>query len=790
MSSNDSKILNYDRPANCFNEALPIGNGRIGAMVYGNGGHERLSLNDDTLWAGKSPPKPRKAAAQALPKIRELLFADRRHEAEELTAKSFQTEFTQPYLPAGNLHIDWPSDMDMSGYQRELSLEEAVVKVIHGSADAGLSRQYLASATDQVIAIHASGQALAEAPIKLSLSSALNCSIQVERNRLILRGRAPSAVLWEDVEMSTTETFQAQYDESSRQFAIVLDVQSSSGQVVASESSIEVMGAKDLTLCLALATDAHDADPVSHCYKQLDKSCKEFQSLRRKHVVDYRSYFHKVSLDLGGDDLPSAMTIPQRLSNFAATGDDPNLMVLLFNYSRYLMISASRAGTMPSTLQGIWNECVMPPWWSNYTVNINTQMNYWMAEACGLGDCHTALCDFVETLSVAGRQTAKDQFGCNGWVVNHQTDYRRQTTPVGFATRLPTSNSSKWSMWPMGGAWLSLHLFQHYQFGGDLNRLRDQAYPVMKGAVEFLLDWLIDDPRHPGSVTTAPSTSPENSYLAEDHQPCAISTGTTMDLAIARELFNAFVCASQKIGSPDPSFVSKVKTMLNRLPPTPISVDGRILEFDADWPEAEHPHRHISQLFALSPGSQICPDETPDLANAARKVLHQRGITGTGWSLVWKALCWARLGDGQKGYDHLSSLLNPVDPDVTEMADVGGGIYPNLLTACPPFQIDANFGFGSALLEMLLQDHRDMIRILPALPKQWLNGSIAGLHLRHGMILSMTWKMGRLVHAVVTSETDRERKVLYGNMGFSVCFKAGAQTDLMKFINAEEVGAA
>lgn len=768
--------LRYHAPARCFNEALPIGNGRLGAMIYGGCHHEKLSLNDDSLWAGQAPPKPNQKIKNLLPLVRDLLFSNDPHGAERLIEENFQSTFTQPYLPAGDLLIDWPSELPQVHYTRTLCLRDAVHRVCHGQGEQKIIREYLSSAPDQIIAIQiTSEQVLPRLTVRVT--SPLRHQTQACGQRITLCGRMPASVFWDDVEMTTTETHQVIYDDKlSRHFSIALDVGTTDGRVLQEKETLAIENARQIVLRVAVATDHVSDDPQFLCHRQLDQSDRPFDVLRDRHLADYRKYFNRVSLKLSGPK--PALTTAERYKSFARNRNDPGFFELMFNYARYLMLSASRAGTLPANLQGLWNEDIMPPWWSNYTLNINTQMNYWMAEVCDLGDCHSALCDFVESLSVAGQDTAAQQYGCNGWVVHHQTDFRRQTTAIGFPGPIKAKNSTQWSMWPLGGAWLSLHLFEHNCYSGDRDRLKNQTYPVMKGAATFLLDWLIDDPRFPGQVTTAPSTSPENTHVVAG-RPCALSTGCAMDMAIARALFTATLEVSARLGVPDPDFHTRVLKMSEKLPTPHIATDGRLMEFGEDSLETDPAHRHISHLFSLCPGTEICPIDTPELATAARLSLRGRGNGGTGWSLAWKARCWARLGDAKQAYDHLVKLLCPIAAEVTEMADDGGGLYPNLFTACPPFQIDANFGFGAALIDMLIQDHRPAIHLLPALPREWPDGQVSGLRLRHGMQLSMRWEQSRLTQAVIKSPVDLCRGVIYNAEWREIAFKAGVETSII-----------
>lgn len=711
--------LTHDFPATCFNEAFPIGNGRIGAMVYGQTDRETMSLNDDTLWAGTTPKGPNRKAREALPEIRRLIFEGRIDEAETLIEATQQVEFVQPYLPAGFVTIDWP-ESEARDYTRELSLEEALATVEHE----GLTRRYFASEPDQTINLQCEATDKPLSRVVIGLGSKLNHKIEVNGNTITLKGRAPTAVIWEDVHCSTTENHQVHYSPDSRPFAIVLTVLSGTGTIRSDGDQLSVEAASDLTIRIALATDAHADVPEDHAQAQLSAGLRT--DAEAAHISAHRDLYDRISLNLKGDS--------------ADTADDTVIDAFLFNYARYLMISSARTGTMPANLQGIWNEDVMPPWWSNYTVNINTEMNYWMAEACGLSTCHSALITFVESLVVPGRVTAAEHFGCRGWVLCHQTDYRRTTAPIGFSGSTPLPQSSKWSMWPFGGAWLSLHLFEHYRYNPDQAFLEQRAFPVMLEAALFLVDWLIPDPKNPGFLTTAPSTSPENSYLHPDGYCAAITTGSAMDMSIAKTLFASVVKAAKLLGADANPDVLEIAAALTKLPELNVAGDGTIAEFGIDVTGAENPHRHISQLFALTPGHDM-PD---DLLPAARKTLDERGLSGTGWALAWKAKCWARLGDAARADETLRALWAPVSPDVVSMANAGGGLYPNMLTACPPMQIDANFGFGAALLDMVVQADEQRVLLLPAVPDRWASGELIGLQLPGGLVLDLRWSNERV----------------------------------------------
>jgi alpha-L-fucosidase 2 len=700
--------------AGCFNEAFPIGNGRIGAMVYAQPDHETLSLNHDSLWAGHALRGPNPNAVRTLPLIRKAIFSDAMDEAGRLVETTQGVEFTQPYLPAGFVTLDWLRTSD-SAISRHLSLRDATVSA-HG---AGMTRRYFTSHPAQQIVMRMEADKEPLPVVSIRLGSKLRHSILEENGRLTLIGLAPQEVFWEDIDMPTTQTHEVRYGRSSRRYAISLVAESDTGKLELSDGAIKVTDFSDLTLRIALATKAQNEDPEARCRQILAQS-PSYQETLDAHVASHRALYDAFDLELGGT---------------APAAHNPVLDVFMVNYARYLMISSAREGTMPANLQGLWNEEVMPPWWSNYTCNINLQMNYWMAEACGLSTCHMALIDFIESLVPSGRETAEVHFGCRGWVLCHQTDYRRLTTPVGFSSGRYFPGSASWSMWPFGGAWLCLHLFERFRYGQDLNFLRDRAYPVMAEAAEFLLDWLVTDPEHPALLTTAPSTSPENTYWHPDGYRASVCKGSAMDFAIAGSLFRAVLAAAESLSRSSDPLLPRIASALSRLPKQVILPNGCLSEFGADVRGAEEPHRHVSQLFALTPGNDL----DPTLADGARAVLLQKGLTGTGWALAWKAKCWARLREGHQALAHLDAILRPEQASNAEIAMDGGGVYPNMLTSHPPMQIDANFGYGAATLDMLVQASESRIDLLPALPDAWAHGRVRGLCLPGGGTLDFEW---------------------------------------------------
>ncbi|MGJ8624153.1 MAG: glycosyl hydrolase family 95 catalytic domain-containing protein [Yoonia sp.] len=704
-----------DASASCFNEAFPIGNGRIGAMVYAQAGRETLSLNEDTLWAGHAPRGPNPNAAKVLPDIRRAIFDGAIDQADHVVETTQGVEFTQPYLPAGFVTLDWVGTSADVPVERVLSLQDATVSAM----GAGMTRRYFASQQAQQIVMKIDVDAAPVAEVIIGLGSKLRHAVQIQDGRIILTGHAPEEVFWEDVEMATTHMHEARYGPASRSFAIALSMETKSGTLQIKDDAIHVTDFADLTLRIALATDAQSDDPANACLQTLGAAIDD-NAMLAEHIKSHRALYDAFKLEI---------------ESSATAEHNPVLDVFMVNYARYLMISASRKGTMPANLQGLWNEEVMPPWWSNYTCNINLQMNYWMAEACGLSECHMSLIDFIESLVPSGRETAKTHFDCNGWVLCHQTDYRRMTTPVGFGSGRHSCGSASWSMWPFGGAWLCLHLFERFRYGQDLDFLRDRAYPVMAEAAEFLLDWLVTDPNHPDRLTTAPSTSPENTYLHPEGYRASTCQGSAMDIAITGSLFRAVLVAADALDLTVDHRLDLIKVALSKLPSQTVLANGCLNEFGANVEGAEEPHRHISHLFALTPGN----DMDPALHDGARVVLHHKGLTGTGWSLAWKAKCWARLGDGSSAYAHLNAMLAPEKASQTEMIMDGGGVYPNMLTSHPPMQIDANFGYGAAVLDMLVQADESHIILLPALPAEWTSGRLTGLCLPGGGTIDLVW---------------------------------------------------
>lgn len=720
----------YRRPADHFNAALPIGNGRLGAMVFGATGEEVLPINDDCFWAGVAPPAPSPTGPVDLAQVRRRIAEGDRMGAEKIIEDRLLTGFNQPYLPAADLHLLWP-DGPGGDYRRELDLDTAIVTVHQGGeSGAELTRQYFSSPADQVIVIRAERTGGNLAGVTLRLSSKLRHVTAAAGRDVILIADAPGNIVWPGVDDRVNYGEGIAYtDIAPRQCVTVARLLRDTSSTV-------------LTVLVATATTDNHADPRTQCHELLDRAqARGFEALRQRHLAAHGALFKRAALSLGCPaSTPRHLATDERLAERARGTADPGLEALLFNYGRYLMISASRPGCQPSNLQGIWNDLVQPPWWSNYTLNINLQMNYWPAEVCNLAECHEPLFDFIEDLSRHGAETARIHYGMQGWVAHHQTDFLRQTTPVGRLDGHKVDQPVRYAMWPMAGGWLCQHLWEHYRYGGEKAFLRDRAWPLMRGAALFLLDWLVEAPD--GMLTTSPSTSPENLWLSPDGQRGAVCTGSAMDLSILRLHFRNCLAAAATIGIADDPILPRLAEALQRLTPLKVGRHGQIMEWDEDWDEGEHPHRHVSQLFDVFPGFGISPSRTPELAAAARRTLDLRGETGTGWAFAWKVALSARLGDADRAVRQIGYLLNPVSPYITQYGNDGGGIYPNLLSACPPFEIDANFGYTAGVAEMLLQSHEDAIVLLPVLPGTWSEGAFSGLRARGGIELGLTWAGG------------------------------------------------
>jgi alpha-L-fucosidase 2 len=766
----------YRRPAAQWVEALPIGNGRLGAMVFGGIERERLQLNEDTLWSGGPRDWNNPKAPQVLAEVRRLIAEEKYAEADR-AARGMQGPFTQSFEPLGNLYLTFEhGDAARGGYRRQLDLQSAVAAVRYRIGTTNYVREMFASQPDRVIVVRLSADKPGMITFTATLDSLLRHHVASEDGVLKLVGQAPANADPNYYESAAPITYR---DDAGMTFEAHLSAVATGGRTWIEDGELHVRGADEAVLRLSAATsfNGYDRSPVSPYGKLAgpiaaehlsSATVRSYPALREAHVAAHRELFDRVSLELvppvpltaSPQDLPT----DERINTLGAK--DLQLVTLLFQFGRYLLISSSRPGTQPANLQGIWNDQTRPPWSSNYTININAQMNYWPAETTNLAELHEPFIDFIERVAVNGHRTAQVNYGARGWVAHHNSDIWAQSAPVGAYG----DGDPVWASWHGGSAWLSQHLWEHYAFGGDVKFLRERAYPVMKAACEFYLDFLV--PNEKGFLVTSPSASPELRFKVAGGGTAALSAGATMDRALVWDLFTNTIDASIVLNA-DAPFRERIRRTRARLIPYQIGQRGQLQEWAKDFEEEDPQHRHFSHLFGVFPGREITRDGTPAIHAAARRAMEIRGDAATGWSMAWKLNFWARMQDGDHAHLLLSNLLRPAWSTATNYSR-GGGVYPNLFDAHPPFQIDGNFGATAGVAEMLVQSHAGEIHLLPALPSAWPAGRVRGLRARGGVVVDIQWKSGTLERATLTASRPTRVKVRAGSTVTEYALRAGA----------------
>jgi alpha-L-fucosidase 2 len=779
-AAQSDKILWYKQAAKHFEESLVLGNGQVGATVFGGVASDKIYLNDATLWTGEPVnPSMNPDAFTHIPAIRAALDAENYKLADELN-KKIQGKFSESYAPLGTLFIEFNHGDSCQNYYRELDISQAVAKTSYTSNGVNFTREYLVSHPDKIIAVKLTSDKKGALNFNIKFNSLLKNQVAVRNQTLIAKGYAP--VKSEPNYRGNVPNPVVFKEGRGTRFTTLVKVKNTEGGTITlTDSTLGIKNGTEAIVYISIATsfNGFDKNPATDglndeltANEQLNAAFKKtFKQLKTAHLKDYQAFFNRVQLDLGPTTAPNLPT-DERLRRYREGKEDKKLEALYFQYGRYLLISSSRTKAVPANLQGIWNPYIRPPWSSNYTTNINAEENYWLAENTNLSEMHAPLLGFIKNLAVTGAVTAKTFYGVNGWAVAHNSDIWAMSNPVGDFGK----GSPSWANWNMGGAWLSTHLWEHYIYTKDKVFLKNEGYPLMVGAAQFCLEWLVEDKNK--YLITSPSTSPENIYVTPTGYKGATLAGGTADLAMIRELFQQTIEASKTLNV-DADFREKLEKALAKLYPYQIGKAGNLQEWYADWADSDPKHRHQTHLFGLYPGHHITPEKTADLAQACRKTLEIKGDETTGWSKGWRINLWARLWDGNHAYKMIRELLNYVEPDaIRPSSSKGGGTYPNLFDAHPPFQIDGNFGGSAAFAEMLVQSSDADIRLLPALPDAWSEGSVKGLCTRGGFEIALNWSNNVLNKTVISSKSGGYTTLIYGDKSRKIDLKAGKKIEI------------